>query len=182
MNASKLSSLRGPNPLAHNSALAVAPSRRSHRLCAAKRETLTVLVDVDAVVQGLAPLSTAWAFSAASATTDIAGSPSVYTSYMQQLMPVVHQPYEAALLLRLLHDEGIVGESVECATCQAGPGVAGRVHTTRRACLHVTHDDSYSWLGQSICSMFEVRSWQRAAMRTPSRTHLSQHTPAPSFS
>lgn len=71
-----------------------------------------VLIDIDAVVQGLEGLSTAWAFAAASATSDITGNPSVYTRYMQQLMPVLQQPYEAALMLRLLHAEGIVGESM----------------------------------------------------------------------
>lgn len=70
-----------------------------------------VIIDLDAVVQGLEAISTAWAFQAATATAgDIAGSPAVYTRYMQQLLPVLQQPYEAALMLRLLHEEGIVGE------------------------------------------------------------------------
>jgi hypothetical protein len=64
---------------------------------------------------------THWAYAAASATAgQIAGSPAVYTRYMQQLLPVIQQPYEAVLMLRLLHDEGIVGE----CSHQAGAGLA----------------------------------------------------------
>lgn len=71
-----------------------------------------IVIDLDAVVQGLEVVTTAWAFAAATATAgNIAGSPGVYTRYMQQLLPVLQQPYDAALMLRLLHEEGVVGEA-----------------------------------------------------------------------
>lgn len=86
---------------------------RPHALQADRNHPGAVIIDIDAVAQGLEVISTAWAFSAAAATAgDIAGSPAVYTRYMQQLLPVLRQPYEAGLMLRLLHEEGVVGEYV----------------------------------------------------------------------
>lgn len=102
---------RGPHFVSRSAVAVRCRSSPSAAVCS-NRNINIVLIDIDAVVQGLEGLSTAWAFAAASATSDIAGNPSVYTRYMQQLMPVLQQPYEAALMLRLLHDEGIVGESM----------------------------------------------------------------------
>lgn len=96
-----------------------APSAVSHRIQAVD----AVVIDIDAVVQGLEVIVTHWAYAAASATAgQIAGSPAVYTRYMQQLLPAIQQPYEAALMLRLLHDEGIVGEAQSSGWCQTGHG------------------------------------------------------------
>lgn len=65
------------------------------------------------MVQGLEVISTAWAFAAAQSLTagGLAGSVGVYTRSMSQLLPVLEQPHEAALMLRLLHEEGIVGKA-----------------------------------------------------------------------
>jgi hypothetical protein len=94
-----------------------------------------VVIDIDAVVQGLDVIVTHWAFAAASATTgQIAGSPAVYTRCMQQLLPVIQQPYEAALMLRLLHDEGIVGEY---STLRLVPG--WQIRLANMAGCHTTH-------------------------------------------
>jgi hypothetical protein len=83
-----------------------------------------VIIDLDAVVQGLEVVSTAWAFAAATATAgDIAGSPGVYTRCMQQLLPVLQQPCESVLMLRLLHEEGIVGKERSCS-CTPWGGVS----------------------------------------------------------
>lgn len=49
------------------------------------------------------------------ADAGLAGSAGVYTLSMSQLLPVLEQPHDAALMLRLLHEEGIVGrEHLHC--------------------------------------------------------------------
>jgi hypothetical protein len=107
------------------SAVAAVPNSRSQRSrCstqlraadALKPTPNAVIIDLDAIVQGLEVASTAWAFAAATATAgEIAGTPGVYTRYMQQLLPVLQQPYESVFMLRLLHEEGIVGKAAGTA-------------------------------------------------------------------
>jgi hypothetical protein len=81
---------------------------------AAPGDADAVCFDLDAVVQGLEPLATAWALQAARAMRfEVAGSPALYAHAMAQLLPVLGAPADATLLLRLLHDEGVVGECVD---------------------------------------------------------------------
>jgi hypothetical protein len=72
-----------------------------------------VLLDLDSVVAGLEDVVTAAAFDAARATwpTGVVGRPSNYSAVMAQLLPAVEAPEEAAMLIRLLADEGIIGET-----------------------------------------------------------------------
>jgi hypothetical protein len=81
-----------------------------------------VCFELDAVVQGLEPLVTAWALAAnARVCPEIAAcgySPGVYTRHMCQLLPALERLQDAPLLLRLLHEEGIVGESPSTALVQ----------------------------------------------------------------
>jgi hypothetical protein len=58
----------------------------------------------------------------------VPGSHALYSKIMAQLLPVVQHPaYEAALLMRLLAEEGVVGEPMKLAP--------GHVQLTQHALL-----------------------------------------------
>lgn len=143
-----------------------APNAVSHSTQAAD----AVVIDIDAVVQGLEVIVTHWAFAAATATAgQIDGSPAVYTRYMQQLLPVIQQPYEAALMLRLLHDEGTVGEYI----LQAGASLANGAGQHALG-LFAAHWPSPPCLGclQSVssagcCTICSRQWWLDGALRHP---------------
>jgi hypothetical protein len=80
--------------------------------------------DIDTIVSGLEPLycqvgQESWqhvlaALAAAGQDCLVPGSHALYHKTMAQLLPVVQHPaYEAALLMRLLAEEGVVGEEFE---------------------------------------------------------------------
>lgn len=117
-------------PLQSRPQAAAVPSIRSQRsqtrsaACNATNQQIpfrAVIIDIDAVVEGLTAIRTAWAYKAVEAmsASAVAGNPGVYTRYMQQLLPVLREPYEATWMLRLLHEEGIVGKVPSTAAiCQ----------------------------------------------------------------
>jgi hypothetical protein len=80
--------------------------------------------DIDTILSGLEPLychvgQESWqhvpaALAAAGQDCLVPGSHVLYHRTMAQLLPVVQHPgYEAALLMRLLAEEGVVGEECE---------------------------------------------------------------------
>lgn len=91
-----------------------APSTRVSQLKTPSATRASVVcIELDALVSGLDRLDTSIAFNAARAVFGqhvLPGTPQLYASYMQQLLPVVQHPAEATMVLRLLADEGIVGE------------------------------------------------------------------------
>lgn len=70
--------------------------------------------DLDAVVFGLERLHARWGASSwqqKGTTAVVPGSPDLYLRTLQQLLPVLQHPnYEVAMIMRLLAEEGIVGE------------------------------------------------------------------------
>lgn len=107
-------------PSLRSTAAAAAPSRR------------TVLVDLESVVAGLEGVITAAAWRAASDEWPggrIAGTPATFAKVVAQCLPCTDEPEDAALLVRLLSDEGVVG--ARSASGREGPVVGRRPRNAR---------------------------------------------------
>lgn len=150
----------------HTSHLAAS---RPSVLCSIRAGTVTASAskqifcfDIDTILSGLEPLycrvgQECWqhvpaACSAAGQESLVPGSHTLYTKIMAQLLPVVQHPaYEAALLMRLLAEEGVVGEPVQPVprqlqfdlACAASPAQdeAASLRSSGQLDLHCT----YSW-------------------------------------
>jgi hypothetical protein len=96
-----------------------AAARPARRTCTARATSATlpstpttVLFDLDSCVGGLDAVITSCAFHAARQQWPgaIVGHPDIYLPTMRKLITSTEAPEEAALLIRLLADEGIIGE------------------------------------------------------------------------
>lgn len=101
-----------PAPAPHRAA----PRRRVRAAATTVNTPACVMFDLDSVACGLSEILTAVAFDAARAQwpSAIVGRAAAYAPTMRQLLTSVEAPEEAALLIRLCADEGIVGE---CRLC-----------------------------------------------------------------
>ncbi|KAI8473872.1 MAG: hypothetical protein J3K34DRAFT_160516 [Monoraphidium minutum] len=106
-----------------HAARAGAPRRRPRTAAAgssggaAPPPAVTVLFDLESVACGLDSVLTAcaWCTARAQWPEAVPGRPAAYAPTMRQLLTCIEAPEEAALLIRLCADEGIIG----------GPGRAG---------------------------------------------------------
>jgi hypothetical protein len=103
--------------------------RRPRVSCAAAGAApVFVLFDLDTVVAGLDVILTTCAFDAAKAQwgpATVVGSAAAYVPTMRRLLNCTEAPEEAALLIRLCADEGIIGGGGVGVNGPAGAAVRG---------------------------------------------------------